>query len=93
MVVVVDVDVGVVVDTLKVELVSMRVDDRPTTAMNRHSPHVQAVWISLKSNKLLQYWQQNAPIAAATYWITPAYDEYSQLVSTRNLKMALKSQA
>jgi len=55
MVVVVDVDVGVVVDTLKVELVSMRVDDRPTTAMNRHSPHVQAVWISLKSNKLLLY--------------------------------------
>ena len=92
MVVVVDVDVGVVVDTLKVELVSIRVDDRPTTAMNRHSPHVQAVWISLKSNKLLQYWQ-NAPIAAATNWITPAYDEYSQLVSTRNLKMALKSQA
>ena len=38
MVVVVDVDVGVVVGTLKVELDVRRVDD--TTAMNRHSPHV-----------------------------------------------------
>jgi len=52
MLVVVEVDVGVVVGTLKLELVSRRVDD--TTAMNRHSPHVHAVWISLKSNKLLQ---------------------------------------
>jgi len=77
----------VVVD-IDVELDSRRVD---TTAMNRHSPHVHAVWISLKSNKLLQYWQQNASIAAATYWTAPAHAGYSLLISTRNLKMALKS--
>jgi len=40
MVVVVDVDVGVVVDTLKVELVSMRADDRPTTAMKLDTAHM-----------------------------------------------------
>jgi len=53
MLVLVDVDVGVVVGTLKVELDGRRVDD--TAAMNRYSPHVRALWISLNSNKLLQY--------------------------------------